>query len=83
MSSGILKIWESGFPWATLLLQGKPIGEALAQRGPFILNNRPEIQQAFNDFQQTRFGGWPLSRNDVVHGKEKGRFAGLKTEMKL
>jgi hypothetical protein len=39
------------------------------------MNTPEEIQQAFNDFQRTRFGGWPWPRPDMVHQKSKGRFA--------
>jgi len=39
------------------------------------MNSREEIQQAFHDFQQTRFGGWPWPRPDMVHDINKGRFA--------
>jgi hypothetical protein len=34
-----------------------------------------EIQQAFNDYRKTQFGGWPWSRHDNVHSRELGRFA--------
>jgi quercetin 2,3-dioxygenase len=58
-----------------LVLQGKPIGEPVAQHGPFVMNTRQEIQQAFADYQRTRFGGWPWSKDDPVHPRDEGRFA--------
>ncbi len=58
-----------------LLLQGRPIGEPVAQHGPFVMNTRAEIQRAMSDYQQTRFGGWPWPSDDPVHAREEGRFA--------
>ncbi|MBA3819293.1 MAG: pirin family protein [Deltaproteobacteria bacterium] len=58
-----------------LLLQGTPIGEPVVQHGPFVMNTRTEIQQAFADYQRTRFGGWPWAEDAPVHPREEGRFA--------
>jgi redox-sensitive bicupin YhaK (pirin superfamily) len=58
-----------------LVLQGRPIGEEVIQYGPFVMNSKQEIQQAFEDFHRTKFGGWPWSRYDQVHGRNEGRFA--------
>lgn len=58
-----------------LILQGKPISEPVMQYGPFVMNTKEEINQAFEDYHATQFGGWPWSRYDNVHPREAGRFA--------
>jgi quercetin 2,3-dioxygenase len=58
-----------------LMLQGRPIGEPVAQQGPFVMNTKAEIGQAFQDYQRTRFGGWPWDSQGPVHPRAQGRFA--------
>jgi redox-sensitive bicupin YhaK (pirin superfamily) len=58
-----------------LVLQGRPIGEPVAQHGPFVMNTDQEIRQAFADYRRDQFGGWPWADSDQVHKDVKGRFA--------
>lgn len=58
-----------------LMLQGKPINEQVVQYGPFVMNTEEEIHEAYRDYQNTQFGGWPWPKHEQAHERDKGRFA--------
>lgn len=58
-----------------LILEGVPINEPVVKHGPFVMNTEEEIRETMREYGKTQFGGWPWEQREVVHAKNKGRFA--------
>jgi redox-sensitive bicupin YhaK (pirin superfamily) len=52
-----------------VLLGGLPIREPIAWAGPFVMNTKAEVAQAFADFQKGRLGTIPTVPHADVHGE--------------
>ncbi|OBU84891.1 pirin family protein [Chromobacterium subtsugae] len=50
-----LLLANGGAPSRLLLLAARPLGEPIAQWGPFVMNTRQEIEQAMEDYSEGRF----------------------------
>ena len=37
---------------------GKPFGDPIVAYGPFVMNSMEEIKQAYDDYNEGRFGVW-------------------------
>ncbi len=56
-------------PLDVILLGGEPIGEPVEQYGPFVMNTRAELQQAFDDYQRGRLGVVPANGIQPFRGR--------------
>ncbi|QNA88827.1 pirin family protein [Massilia sp. Dwa41.01b] len=52
----VVKAAQNGAPTRLLLIAGRPLGEPIAQYGPFVMNTQAELHQAVEDFRAGRFG---------------------------
>ena len=66
-------VQESRSPYLDVfILGGEPIRESVAWMGPFVMNTKREVLQAFEDFQKGVLGVVPAERNKLIRSSEDG-----------
>ena len=60
---------DPGHTLDVLLLGGQPIREPVAQYGPFVMNTRDQLVEAFDDFQAGRLGTIPADGLRPYHAR--------------
>ncbi len=58
-----------------LLLEAEPMPEAIIAYGPFVMSSEEGIRQAYNDYRETEFGGWPFPDAEAYHSPDQVRYA--------
>lgn len=53
-----VEVWNRSLerPLRFLLFGGRPVGEAVVHRGPFVMNTEAEVEEAIQDFRNNRNG---------------------------
>ena len=64
-SSYVIVEVSTGGRAEALLLAGQPLNEPIARYGPFVMNTRNEISQAFDDYQSGKLGTIPAAGSGV------------------
>jgi redox-sensitive bicupin YhaK (pirin superfamily) len=59
-----------------IVLGGRPIGESVAWMGPFVMNTKAEVLQAFQDYQAGKLGSIPAVHSAPTELVESGGDAG-------
>jgi quercetin 2,3-dioxygenase len=42
-----------------IVCHAKPLDEPVAFGGPFVMNTREQIEEAYQDYHDGKFGEWP------------------------